>query len=166
MNGAFIHARYRLGHPALVAFLLLLPATASVARAEDYGAIAYSPSTGNYGYSYRYRSRAQAEQVALSHCKAQDAEILTWVRGNWWCCLVLDLDGAAYAWGWGRTWTAARDKALPEIEKYTDNYYIPLYVSADGAVHEFDPPMRLLRFLPKPKDVPPLPEAFFPAEEP
>ena len=41
------------------------------AAAENYGAIAYSPSTKAYGWSYDYPSRSAAESQALSNCRKQ-----------------------------------------------------------------------------------------------
>jgi hypothetical protein len=39
------------------------------AAADNYGAIAYSPSTGAHGWSYDYGSRSAAENVALAGCR-------------------------------------------------------------------------------------------------
>lgn len=44
-----------------------MPATASAA---EFGAIAFSTSTGAHGYSHNFKSRVQAERVALRACRA------------------------------------------------------------------------------------------------
>ena len=75
----------------------------------DYGAIAYSPSTGNYGYSYGYCS--QAESSALGKCGADDAEVEVYVQ-NGWAALAIN-DSGAIGWGWsGGSRAAAENSAL------------------------------------------------------
>ncbi len=66
----------------VLAGLLLLCAGSGEAAAENYGAIAYSPSTKAYGWSYDYPSRGAAEREALSGCraKASDCIIPLWFR--------------------------------------------------------------------------------------
>jgi Domain of unknown function (DUF4189) len=39
---------------------------------RQFGAIAFSPSTGAYGYSFEYRTRNQAEKRAIAECKARN----------------------------------------------------------------------------------------------
>ena len=41
----------------------------SPAQADNFGAIAYSPSTGASGRSWDYPSRAGAENAALNKCR-------------------------------------------------------------------------------------------------
>lgn len=41
----------------------------SNARSADYGAIAYSEATGDYGFSFDYRSANQATARAIGECK-------------------------------------------------------------------------------------------------
>ena len=55
--------------PALkkIALLVALAAPA-LSLAANYGAIAYSPSTGKYGKSRNCPSRAQAERAAIADC--------------------------------------------------------------------------------------------------
>src|SRR5579871_6092055 len=134
-SSVFFRSRDRIRF-VLGLLLLLWFAPANAAKADNYGAIAYSPSTGNYGYSYRWPTREKAESVARSYCKETDTEILTWFKGDWWGCLVMDLDGEAYGWGWGPTLAVARAKAKEGIQKYSANSYVALCVSADGIVRK------------------------------
>ena len=85
-----------------------------------YAAIAYSPETGKYGYSNGWLSFTNAKRVALSHCKAKDAKIVTWV-GNGWCALAIGDDRAAYGFGYGETAQEAKTIALREAGKRTTN---------------------------------------------
>ncbi|MGF1581783.1 MAG: DUF4189 domain-containing protein [Gemmataceae bacterium] len=71
-------------NPAKLVFgllLLIVDPSPQLALGENYGAIAYSPPTANYGYSYKHRTRRAAENEALRRCNAKDARILTWERG-------------------------------------------------------------------------------------
>jgi Domain of unknown function (DUF4189) len=52
------------------------------AAAQNYGAIAYSPSTKVYGWSYDYPSRSAAESAASANCgkQANDCIVALWFR--------------------------------------------------------------------------------------
>jgi len=43
-----------------------------IGNQRQFGAIAFSPSTGAYGYSFDYSSRNEAERRAIAECKARD----------------------------------------------------------------------------------------------
>jgi hypothetical protein len=109
-----------------VAVALLLLGGAS-ARADYYGAIAYSQATGATGWSYNCSSRAEAESIALGYCKADDARIVTWCK-NAHCALALGSDRGAYGACWGTTREDAERKALYEASKHTSNCYIKQWV--------------------------------------
>lgn len=47
-------------------------------RPNSYGAIAYSPDSGDYGYSEQSVNRAQAEQRARQECGKNDCKIAAW----------------------------------------------------------------------------------------
>lgn len=58
---------------------------------RQFGAIAYSRTTGDYGFSYGQSSRGRAEQVALGYCgeqrnQARDCSVLVWF---WNACAAL-----------------------------------------------------------------------------
>lgn len=62
---------------ALIALIIVASSGfATSAFAGDYAAIAYSPSTGNYGYSYGYPCLDDAEAVARQNAAACDAQVV------------------------------------------------------------------------------------------
>jgi hypothetical protein len=69
-----------------------------------FGALAYSPATGNYGYSYGYSTRAGAESRALGGCKVGSCRVVAWYQN---ACGAL----AKGSTGWGAAWAASRAKA-------------------------------------------------------
>jgi hypothetical protein len=137
----------------------------SASAQDKFAAIAYSESKHTYGYSYKFGSRAAAEQAAVRYCKTPDAESKVWTR-NQWCALALDLDGTARGWGWHATAAGAKARAFAECQRFCDNCYVAVCVSAGGQVMEYDPPMSKLASMPKAKPLPNLPVAFFPSELP
>lgn len=94
------------------------------ARAVDidfsrYAAIAYSPSTGEYGYGWNHYSKGAAERTALSHCKYPDAKIVGWVQGGW-VVLAIGADnsyGCDCAYGNGAQLSVAAEKARRECHR-------------------------------------------------
>ncbi len=73
---------------AIVAVFLALPVLGvlpGAAAAQGFGAIAYSPSTGQWGWARNYRTRAGAEQRAMQECRsaagwARDCSTGVWFR--------------------------------------------------------------------------------------
>jgi serine/threonine-protein kinase len=78
--------------------------------ADQFAAIAYSPSTGAAGWSYNYSDLGDAQIAATSYCNATDAVIVTWSR-NAWCALAAADDGS-YGHSWGNTQEEAEAGAL------------------------------------------------------
>ena len=116
----------------LVAVLACSPALVNRAEAQSfagyYAAIAYSPSTGQYGYSYAQPSRESANSVALSRCNASDARIMTWCR-NGWCCLALSQQSRnAYGIGYSPNATMAMGIALNGVSSISGDGYIAVTV--------------------------------------
>ena len=73
----------------VVAFLLPMGAFPAVVRGgqididpDSVAAIAYSPSTGEFGYAYNYEDRESAEKAALKNCSPKDARIVCWVKSG------------------------------------------------------------------------------------
>ena len=83
--------------------------SASQARA-DFGAIAYSPATGNYGYSYNASSQRAAERRALDECDRSDADVFVVVE-NGYAALAVGGDGS-YGYAWGTSQAIAEGIAL------------------------------------------------------
>jgi serine/threonine-protein kinase len=83
---------------AAVAVALSLFGTAQAARADGWGAIAYSPSTGAYGYWYGADCEATASNGALNNCGGDDRQVMVTVQ-NGWAALAVNRDGGyGYAW--------------------------------------------------------------------
>ena len=81
-----------------VVLCMLLVAFGSAQAYDNYGAIAYSGSTGNWGYSYDYGSRAQAENSALSRCGKNDCEIKVWFKNS--CGALAKASNGALGWSY------------------------------------------------------------------
>jgi serine/threonine-protein kinase len=131
-------AAHILAAAVLIATAGLVPrlARADIEIDEDsYGAIAYSPSTGEMHFSYNYGDRASAEQAALEIFKAKDAQIVCWVN-NGFAALALGDDmsawGVGYVFGDGISTRDAKDTALEECGKRTTNPHVVLCISSDG----------------------------------
>jgi serine/threonine-protein kinase len=91
---------------AAVVVAVALFSTAAAVRADEYAAIAYSPSTGSYGYWYGAKCRADAETGAMNNCNGSDRRVVVWVE-NGWAALAVNNNG-----GWGYGWsTTSRAQA-------------------------------------------------------
>ncbi len=91
-------------------------ALAGPAAADNYGAIAYSPSTGANGYSYNYGSQGAAESSAMSRCNAMDCKIVIWFRD---ACGALAVGSSGYGSSWATTRASAEQGAIAECGKFT-----------------------------------------------
>ena len=93
------------------------------AAQNNYGAIAYSPSTGAHGWSYDYASRSAAESVALGNCRqhASDCVVPIWFRN---ACGALAVGSNGYGSGWGTSRSLAESYALQSCRKFTGGCYI------------------------------------------
>lgn len=86
--------------------MTIMIAAAGAASADNFGAIAYSNTTGAYGYSYDHRSRGSAEVRAMSECRARGrgCKVAIWFKNA--CGSV-----AAGSNGWGSAWASTRRDA-------------------------------------------------------
>jgi hypothetical protein len=121
----------------LLALALLCPRPVA---AGEYGAIAYSPATGNYGYSFQYDSQDAAERAALRKCAEDDAVLAGWVRDGWCALAVEPGSGTAYGWAWADDADGAKARALAACRKRAAKCYVCVCVSSCGEVETFDPP--------------------------
>jgi len=113
----------------VIAFSLLslIGLSAAPAKADveidmsRYAAVAYSKSTGKYGYAWDWGSLGAAKRVALSECKAADAEIVGWVQGGWLVLAVADdkAYGTGYVLGDGVNSSTAQLRAVNNCLKTT-----------------------------------------------
>jgi len=91
-----------------VGALATLLGTAAIARADRYGAIAYSRRTGHYGYADNSGSREGAERRALERCEARDCKVEVWFRNS---CAALATGEGGLIYGW------AHDTSLREAKE-------------------------------------------------
>jgi serine/threonine-protein kinase len=97
----------------------------SLAHAANFGAIAYSSSTGSYGWSYDYRSRAEAERVATRNCGAADCTPALWFVD---ACGAIAVGDNGFGTGWGTDRSRAEVEALNSCRGYTSNCSVRQWV--------------------------------------
>jgi hypothetical protein len=116
---AHVGMRLVLGLCVLLGFAGLGAGNAS-AR-DNYGAIAYSPSTGAHGWAYDHASRSAAESAALGNCRshARDCVVPIWFRNG--CGALAVGTGNGYGSGWGTSRSIAEGYALQVCRKHTQN---------------------------------------------
>lgn len=95
---------------AIVAALLLVGGNAF---ADSFGAIAYSPSTGQHGWSTGYDDRWRAEAAANGWCGVDDCRTVVWV-GDRCAAMAIGRDGARWSWGMSESRGDALERALEE----------------------------------------------------
>lgn len=103
-----------IGIGSILISLLAFPA--AHAKADSYGAIAFSPATGATGWSHSFDTRRQAERRALAGCSgnARDCRIAIWFVN---ACGAL----AVGRNGWGAGWGNDRRRAEQEASRSCDN---------------------------------------------
>jgi Domain of unknown function (DUF4189) len=102
---------------------------AATAAADNYGAIAYSSSTGAHGRSIDYGSRAAAENVALANCQqhAADCFVPIWFRN---ACGALAVGPNGYGSGWGSSRSIAESIALRGCREHSGRCLIRRWACA------------------------------------
>ena len=91
---------------------LAVVVSARGALADNYGAIAYSSSTGSVAWSYDFHSRGGAENDALQRCArmARDCEVAIWFVNSCGALAVGSNGATGHAWATNRS--AAEANAL------------------------------------------------------
>lgn len=112
--------QFRISALAAVALLASSFVTAE-ARADNYGAIAYSPASGAVGWSYDHPSRRRAERVAMGNCQsyADDCRIATFFFNA--CGAVARASNGGWGADWGNDRREAEDNALAACYNHGDN---------------------------------------------
>jgi serine/threonine-protein kinase len=87
----------------------------SQALADNYGAIAFSNSSGAWGTSHDYGSRRSAEQSALNRCGA-GCSVVLWFRNA--CGALATTQNHAYGTGWATDLGDAQNIALSGCRPY------------------------------------------------
>lgn len=109
-----------------------LTAGIASARADSFGAISLSPSTGATGWSHDFRSRWEAEDAAQSYCyrNARDCRVAIWFKNS--CGAVArGPDG-----GWGADWAEnsrqAQRAALAACSRHSYNCQVVRWQCSGG----------------------------------
>jgi hypothetical protein len=102
---------------ALAAALVAMSAGSAVS-ADNYGAIAFSSSTGKYGYSFDHTSRANAEARAMYECSARGrgCKVAIWFKN---ACGAVATGSNGWGSAWGQTRNAAERAAINNCRQYT-----------------------------------------------
>ena len=102
----------------------LFAALSLPARADYYGAIAYSTGSGAVGYSYDYGSRYAAEARALNECGG-GCFIATWFRN---ACGALAVGPRGWGAAWANSRSGAERAALGYCAQNTAGCYVKRWV--------------------------------------
>jgi hypothetical protein len=103
--------RLRVSSVLAVAGFILAVSQATEAAADNFGAIAYSASSGAHGYSYDFGSRGEAEERALAEC-GRGCEVVLWFKN---ACGAL---AAGPDHGYGVGWSGSRREAEAIAMRY------------------------------------------------
>ncbi|MEV6277597.1 DUF4189 domain-containing protein [Nocardia sp. NPDC051832] len=94
---------------AVTAAVLTVVAGPANAKSDEWGAIAYSPSTGETGWGRNYSTKQRAERAAIETCKKSDCKVaLNFVNK---CGAVAQARDGSWSIGRGSTKSAANAKA-------------------------------------------------------
>lgn len=116
----------------LTRVLLLIIALAlapSLHAANSYAAIAYSPSTGQWGYGNGYPSQAEAVARARAECGRADAKT-SWAKNAWIALAISDRSPGGYGMAWATTASGARSRAIAQCRKFNPDARVVVCVSA------------------------------------
>lgn len=102
----------------------------SPAGAEQYGAIALSPSKLNYGYSYDFDTRAAAEDKAMKQCGEKDCAVAAWYRDA--CGAVARGDNESWGVDWGVDTDEASPRAIARCNEKGQNCKLDEWMCASG----------------------------------
>lgn len=103
----------------VVAALLMFQPSGAHAQ-NNFGAIAYSPSSGAIGWAYDYSSRGAAERAARRACsrRGRGCRGAVWFRN---ACGALATGPNGWGSGWGVTRALAEKWARRTCSKHTSN---------------------------------------------
>ncbi len=102
---------------------------AAPAMAEDlFGAIAFSPSTGQYGWAKNQSVEADASDEAVSGCGVEDCEAVVVFAS----CAALSVgDGFGMGFSKAKSVDKAEDAALAKCDEFTTNCIVSASVCND-----------------------------------
>ena len=119
----------RVSYAVAVACGLTFSVAAAPAMAENlFGAIAFSPSTGQYGWAKNQTVDTGAADEAVSGCGVDDCESVV-VFAN---CAALSVgDGYGMGFSKAKTLAKAEDAALSKCDEFTTNCIVSTSVCND-----------------------------------
>jgi Domain of unknown function (DUF4189) len=77
-------------------------------QSQSYGAIAYGPTSGNWGWSNKWGTKGGAERYALKKCASRDCRVVTWFNHQ---CGAVAADNATGDYGYDSGTTKGRAEA-------------------------------------------------------
>jgi serine/threonine-protein kinase len=107
---------------------LALSVSAAPAMAELYGAIAFSPSTGQYGWAKNQSVEAGASDEALSGCGVADCQSVVVFAS---CAAISVGDGYGMGFSKAKSVSKAEDAALAKCDEFTTNCIVSASVCND-----------------------------------
>jgi len=85
----------------------------------NYGAIAFSTSTGAWGWSNDYSSVSEAQNAAMNSCGKPDCQAVVWFKNN--CGALAVGKGNCWGTGWADSRAEAERLALNSCRNAGDN---------------------------------------------
>lgn len=114
----------------LVSLLVaLVPSVASAGNGGGFGAIAYSPSTDQFGTSSGMDSLGDARDAAMMQCNAGDCTLVAWEQHGV-AVLATGLDQAYAAATDPRNWSLAAGNAQNACNAHSTNCVLRTWVSS------------------------------------
>lgn len=119
----------RLALPALILLSVFSITVPVEGGANKFAAIAYSPSTGQYGYGNGYDSQATAMRRARNECGQSDARV-EWCRNAWVALAISNRSAGGYGIAWATSANGARSAARKECLQHNPDARVVVCVSA------------------------------------
>jgi hypothetical protein len=113
----------------LFLIIALALSVGSSLQAASYAAVAYSPSTGQWGYGNGFTSQDEAIARARAECGQGDARTF-WCKDAWIALAISDRSAGGFGWAYAATASAARSKALAQCRSRNPDARVIVCVSA------------------------------------
>jgi len=111
----------------LILAVAVMGSSAGAWAGDNFGAIAYSPSSGADGYSYDYSTQAEAEEHALAECNSRGdgCQSALWFRN---ACGALAVGPDGWGSAWGNDQETAEQNALDACKGHSENCSVTRWV--------------------------------------
>jgi len=110
------------------AALFALGGGATIAAADNFGAIAYSQTDGASGYSNQYPTREGAEERALEEC-GEGCQVVLWFENA--CGALAAGEGYGYGVGWTTSRSGAEELAMDNCRERTSDCKVVRWVCTE-----------------------------------